>query len=424
MIFAIYSLLALGALANILSSVSTHRKAFDPATTIKANYESINRVSGNQLQAKFSLGTKKPSVNIANFDQIIGVECKSLYRVNLVFVDVQSAQVAFQSWNGTSLVLYLDHAYKCGGSNTVQAVKTVSLVLKEKAISVSTIPIGLKDFIQDFEMAITKAQLGSPVRIPVGFNYDIQTLQIKNPSISMFQNNIATGACSNCYGNGSVDFEFTMKGSYVSIKEYAFKLNGLLDATVDIELNLQKSGDITVFRKRLYEHSFGNLTVPGILDFNPTAILETAIALQTDQSGSVTFGADATVPIAFEAKSTNGLFGQPVFKSSGIPTIRPHPLTIQNGKVGVEGHITPLVTLDILVFQIPAFDFLLTLDNAMGMELTSDGKGCFGTSIYRHHLFGYKAASDILNWNKRAEVYNSGKVPIDCPMCAQCSATG
>ncbi|ORZ39307.1 hypothetical protein BCR44DRAFT_1458637 [Catenaria anguillulae PL171] len=431
-----------------MRTVPVPRHSFEPRTTVQAAFiadlePERNPIGGNTpavMVADCQFKTKMPTINLDNFVQVQRIGCSS-EQVTVTFDSDASAAKAAEEWGkAKNLSFMIGREWRCNNDQDAEAMRLVSKVSKgtdAKTLVFAAAPVSRNDVIAEFDISIhqheqrregisTSWDKGNSKTWDLGINYNKGTQSANIRELSLFANAQVGAKCLDCYSYGEATLSLRVTGTALEVKTYAIDVAGHLKANMDLLLTAYKTARADLVSFDLFSVNLGGVSVPGLFELGPTLRLKAAISYDLGRDLQVQTGFNAQLPFRWSVSSTNGLFAQPKVSAEGTPTFTPRVPQLSNEfQVAIAGHLIPEIALGLSILKISAIDLRLSLDNALGVQLSrgslaSCPAGSMNLLVFHEHEleFGVKT----VGYNKSWDLWKSGRRALPCPnnACNRC----
>ncbi|KNE71948.1 hypothetical protein AMAG_16371 [Allomyces macrogynus ATCC 38327] len=438
-----------------LASVAVPRDDYAPLTSIKASYmtqltaqESVTKKAG-VIIASAQYSTSRPTINLANFLAIQDIKC-SADGMTIAFKTDASAKLALAQWNLTAqgkLAFLVNHEWKCNGEDAIAIREAQSIVQGEASgtLKITTATLKSEDVISDFDMtlehfdaaedAVVKSKNDVSTecfnnwnkegqkKVSVDVNYNAATGKAVKDLTLLKITDLANLQCTNCFLHGEAAIRARVTGTSLLIKSYSLEVSTDFAANMDLTLNLFKKSKSDLVKVGLFVKPLGSVTIPGLVEFEPSLRLDAGIEYSCAEDVVATTGVGFQFPLKWSLTS-NGLFDMPKLSVQGGPKVTRHPFQLSKDiEIKAYAHFIPSFVFD-FKFCKADMHMALELDNEYGIEI-SRGKyaGCpnsLNVFMYTEHDLAFLIESKLMK--KRFDLWVSGRLEIGCPVetCRKC----
>ncbi|KNE63749.1 hypothetical protein AMAG_08832 [Allomyces macrogynus ATCC 38327] len=438
-----------------LASVAVPRDDYAPLTSIKASYmtqltaqESVTKKAG-VIIASAQYSTSRPTINLANFLAIQDIKC-SADGMTIAFKTDASAKLALAQWNLTAqvkLAFLVNHEWKCNGEDAIAIREAQSIVQGEASgtLKITTATLKSEDVISDFDMtlehfdaaedAVVKSKNDVSTecfnnwnkegqkKVSVDVNYNAATGKAVKDLTLLKITDLANLQCTNCFLHGEAAIRARVTGTSLLIKSYSLEVSTDFAANMDLTLNLFKKSKSDLVKVGLFVKPLGSVTIPGLVEFEPSLRLDAGIEYSCAEDVVATTGVGFQFPLKWSLTS-NGLFDTPKLSVQGGPKVTRHPFQLSKDiEIKAYAHFIPSFVFD-FKFCKADMHMALELDNEYGIEI-SRGKyaGCpnsLNVFMYTEHDLAFLIESKLMK--KRFDLWVSGRLEIGCPVetCRKC----
>jgi hypothetical protein len=303
-----------------LTTLGVTREDYEPNKRFKAAYMVGKDPATTNVMAHFDITTKRRTINLDNFRQIIDIDC-STDDIRLTFDHPRRSKKAMERWSRVDdLTFYIGHEHNCLGVHKVYTASVDRIQRQGLVLIVHTTPCNAEDVIDTYElnfahgaksssrMPESKLQkrgirsffrnIGQKIKdgfhttvdkvvqvaqvvkekvvevvktdwhktgvIPFDINYDKNTKTIKKPLIQLLNTARAKLDCINCYTTGSTVIELHIKATLSVVTEYTLAIDGDIHANMDFDLTIKAMRDKFAFRANVFSIPLSPFTIPGV----------------------------------------------------------------------------------------------------------------------------------------------------------------
>lgn len=422
-----------------LHTFPVFRSSFIPTTEVHAEYKHSSIES--RISAKFKWNTKRPTINLDNFAEIVEIDCKNDL-VSITFDSPESAVHAHDAWtNITDFAVILGHEHKCKGIGNVTTL-SVEKVLAPKGIELvlDTLVLDNKDVFDDFEVDINKLpgseqQRGRDIvrfkKHQVDWNYNRQNQSIinhdKNFKFAPGIDNVLMYAevhCRECFVTGDVNIGIHLKVRFGVIRAYKVRVNGDLKASVDLDVFLQGTLILPIASKVLADIPLSPIMVPGVFTFGPGLELLAVLDIRLVQSVQLRLGYNYTHKFDFAADSGDDMKIKPKTNYKGFPVIIPTVAKMgEDQQARLVTHLIPIIKIGMTVHH-HTFALNLGLDNAVIAKVTAGvggdcKKGRVNIALVKKHDVDFWVGGEEMR-TYGYNFYSTGDMNLFCAFCNKC----
>ena len=433
-----------------MSTVSIQRVSFEARTTVHTAFaRTLDSNAQGIVAAEMTLNTRIPAIRLANFPHIEKMTCEKGV-IELEFSSTQFASEASESWlPGTAVITPFEMA--CQGPE-IAAFMIDRVNQQDSKLAIFSTWMDMQDLVQDWELNVNQYQqtaMNQTIRpsnwnkgaqlplLDIGINYNKMNRLALNRNMTIFdvrKLNIASLPpvalfCIDCFAYGQASLQVSLKGNFLSIKEYEIKIDGLLKANMDLQALFFTRTSQNVFPERLASVPLSPFEISGLLSFGPECQLNARVATYgTDDMLELGFGFDFEFPFSWAMKSSNGVFSKPEFSASGKPSLDLHPFShSKNIQARIAPVLTPQFAIAMRIVKVIQFDVSIGLDNSLGLELST---GTFvdcptrkvEVKLYHEHGIVMGIAGGFANkrLSEKFDLWKTSRLPIACIQCQVC----
>ena len=406
-----------------------------PSKLVKAVFDSskANQESKKQdqiISAALELTMTKPSINVANHQQIVDVMC-SLGKLSIYFNKESTALEAFSAWKspselaviigqewdsceGESLAIYDVKQIKRQGS---MLVMDSTLLNPDQVVSHYTVDIG------KYEKPTNPASwtIGRDLfNYPLNLNFNPTTQSASDREILFIGDDFVRAVCADCYTRGQVELRVMMAGTPSTISNWSLVLGGNMFGSADFKIGALKSGKKDLINTRLYTFDPSPITIQGLFTFDPKFTIDASLAYETTQDLAANTGFEFELPFQYRIFSNTGLTGKPQFTAIGKPVMQPHAPFLSMGAANAEAHLVPNINIVANLFS-NLLDVNVKFDNVLTMDARMDTR-CpnepINISLFSENRIDFFYGG--LGQSGAYPLWGTGRNSITCPICDKC----
>lgn len=422
----------------LLETVSIHRQSFEPEVAVNGAYQ--KQEDGSKISARFKWNTKRPTLNLDNFDQIKQVDCREDL-VHIKFDTPENAKAAHNAWKDVrNLAVMLGHEHQCKGIGNVSTL-AVERVMEPNEIEliIDTLVLEYDQLFDGFDLFINRRPFSETGRSrfrdfakihKFDLNYDRTNQSVIKEDKKLLQ--LAAGIdsvsgyneihCFNCYMTGNLNVSMHMQYRRGHIEAYQVWVNGEIKANIDLDVFALATTAKSLVHFNIASLGFTPFIVPGIFSMGPSIRLDVGMEIRVLQSVGVNFGYDYHHKFDFFAQGTN-FSSKPKTIYTGKPVVNAH-------KVELDTQLELLATAYILPYLSFGAEILrdkvslnLGLGNSISAKVSAGGghdcpKGRFNLALVQSH--------DVEFWIESLDHYywfgikSSPENNLICSFCNMC----
>lgn len=421
-----------------LDTVPIHRESFEPDIGVRAAYQ--KKEHGSNISARFKWNTKRPTLNLDNFDQIKEVDCREDL-VNITFDSPDNAQSAYRAWKNIShLAVMLGHEHRCKGIGNVSTL-AVEKVLepKDTMLTIDTIVLKYDQLFDGFEVFINrrphKETRRSKVREFVkthkfDLNYNRTTQAVIKEDKKLLQ--ISAGIdlnsgyteihCWHCYLTGDLNISLHIQSKFGRVEAYKLWVNGEITANLDLDVFLLATTFKPLLQFNIASLPLTPFFVPGLFELGPSIRLDVGVDIRVLQTLGIGLGYDYKHKFEFFAEGTD-LASKPKTTYSGKPVVNAHKvkLDVETDLYAV-AYILPYISLGAR-FEGEQVSMNLGLGNSISAKVSAGvghdcAKGRYNLALVKQHDVEFWIESFVhYYW---FGIYSTGDINLFCAFCNMC----
>lgn len=422
-----------------METVPVHKDNWIPRSPVFTSYQYITP-ENTVIAADFSWSTKRPTVNLDNYEKIIKVDCSNNEILNLSFDTPESASMAYKSWvDVKNLAFLLGHEHKCNAIESVSFLSAENLqITDESKLIINTRSLTHNDILGDYAMSIrptSKTRLRKRVDDAPGYildvNYDRKTKKAKKKKLeiaAMVDKDDNTPGpslyCKDCFLNGGVSMNFDMNSSNGTISGLNARFKGNFKANMDADLQVPAAKNSSLNWYPISHLELNPIQVPGIFSLGAYVSLIAAFEFDMPQDIQAGLGFDFKYKFHFDLASVS-VFEKPRPKFNSKSLMKPHEYKTENFNVmSAHAHLSPSIGLKFTVFNQHILRANIAIENTLGFDVLDPGNGnsCVSqkTNMKLFHQNSADLQLSIPGRNFTTNLFSSDKQPLGCKFCNRC----
>ena len=430
----LFKTLALTQLASAISLISVPIKNADlkPSTSLRGFFDNSKSSSRQTetISAAIQLTTKKPSVNIGNFKEVVDVMC-STDKLSIYFANEAFSVNAFEVWKANEeLAIVIGQEWDSCDGEALAMYDVKNLKRQGSMLVMDSKLLNLQDTVAHYSVDIGKTvkptnptgwDIGRDLfTYPLNMNYNPTTQSAADREITLVGDDFVSAVCSNCFTRGQVQLRVQLSGTASSIDKWAITFGGNMFGTSDFKLGVLKNGRKDIFRSSIYTYDPEPITIQGLFTFDPKFTIDASLAYETTQDLSINTGFEVEMPFQYKIFSNNGITGKPEFTATGKPVFTAHAPFLSLGASNSEAHLTPIMNIAVNLFS-NILDVNLEFDNFLVMDARMDTR-CddepLNISLWSESKLEF--TYNGLGQAGKYALWGTGRTPVPCAICDKC----